>query len=82
MDLFYRGFKNGFKKNSFPQLKNKDNIVLDVWIDGLKLLKSSNKELWPILAFIVGFSNKLSFTITCFSGTENFGTSKIFWKNL
>jgi len=40
----------GIKRYAMPNLKD---IKIAIGIDGLPLTKSSNSQLWPILAFIV-----------------------------
>ncbi len=42
--------------------------MLDIGIDGLKLFKSSNRVLWPILGAISNLPNGTPFLIACFSG--------------
>ncbi|KAI8123574.1 hypothetical protein CVS40_5886 [Lucilia cuprina] len=60
--------QNFFLSGSFEYLYGKDEVLIDVGVDGLKLFKSSNRVLWPILGKIVGFDNVSPFMIGCFSG--------------
>ncbi|XP_054745455.1 uncharacterized protein LOC129249819 [Anastrepha obliqua] len=69
-EFLYRGIQYHFKIGAFAFLHDKDEVQIDVGIDGLKLYNSSSKVLWPILGAIVGFPNEYPFTIACFSGTE------------
>jgi len=64
----YFGIQNHFltKKNIMPS--DSDHVLIDIGIDGLRLLNSSHKGLWPILGSIVGNSHERPFVIACYSG--------------
>lgn len=49
-------------------LANKEEILIDIGIDGLRLFKSSNRVLWPILGSLSDFPHISPFVIGCFSG--------------
>ncbi|XP_036319869.1 uncharacterized protein LOC118734260 [Rhagoletis pomonella] len=69
-EFTYIGIQTHFESRSFPFLNEKDQVLIDVGIDGLKLFKSSSKVLWPILGSIVDFPKEKPFTIACFSGKQ------------
>jgi len=49
-NYYHFGLAAGIKRYAMPNLKD---IKIAIGIDGLPLAKSSNSQLWPILAFIV-----------------------------
>ena len=59
-----------FLSDSFEYLCNKDDVLIDVSVDGLKLFKNSDRLLWPILGKIVGFDSVNPFMIGYFSGIK------------
>lgn len=56
-EFLYLGIQKYFLSSSFEFLDGKDEVSIDVGVDGLKLFKSSNRVLWPILGKIVGFDS-------------------------
>lgn len=57
-DFLYLGIQSYFCSDTFDYLDGTTEVMIDVGIDGLKLFKSSNRVLWPILGTIVGFHMK------------------------
>ena len=63
----YLGIQKYFHSVSFNHLEYREEVLIE--IHGLKLFKSSNRVLWPILGAIIGFNNNASpFMTACFSG--------------
>ncbi|XP_050324473.1 uncharacterized protein LOC126755787 [Bactrocera neohumeralis] len=67
-EFLYLGIQNYFVSSPFNYLEGKNEVYLDIGVDGLKLYKSSNRVLWPILGSVVGFPNISPFMIACYSG--------------
>ena len=68
-EFIYLGIQKYFHSVPFSYLGDREEVLIDVGIDGLKLFKSSNRVLWPILGANVGFNNSANpFMIACFSG--------------
>ncbi|XP_067621954.1 uncharacterized protein drl isoform X2 [Eurosta solidaginis] len=66
-EFAYFGIQAYFESKSFPCLNEKDEVLIDVGIDGLNVFNSSKKVLWPILGSIADFPKEPLFTIACFS---------------
>ncbi|XP_050338156.1 uncharacterized protein LOC126764491 [Bactrocera neohumeralis] len=67
-EFLYIGIQNFFLSNTANIFENLEEILIDIGIDGLKLFKSSNRVLWPIIGAISNLPNVTPFLIACFSG--------------
>ncbi|XP_067635656.1 uncharacterized protein, partial [Eurosta solidaginis] len=67
-ELLYLGIQYNFAFEEFNFLQDLERISIDVGIDGLKIFKSSNRALWPILGHVVEFPKSRPFFMACYSG--------------
>ncbi|XP_053954692.1 uncharacterized protein LOC128860920 isoform X1 [Anastrepha ludens] len=79
-EFLYIGIQFYLWGAEFNVLENCEVVNIDIGINGLKLFKSSNRCLWPILGYVVG--SKLGpFTIACFSGMSKPGSVNDFLRD-
>ena len=62
------GIKKYLQSKNFEFLKNNDCVELSIGIDGLKLFKSSRRELWPIIGAFSDHIEHPPFLIGCYAG--------------
>ena len=66
-EFIYLGIQKYLQSVPFNYLGDRREVLIDIGINSLKLFKSSNRVLWPILGTIVGLNNNASnFMTTCF----------------
>lgn len=69
-EFLYLGIQDHFLSDTFEFLEVREEVLIDVGIDGLTLFNSSNRVLWPILGALVDFPSVTPFVIGCFSGLK------------